>query len=161
MRRLIMTSLPLTLLAMALVTLTSHAAGPNSAMSTAMAPPSGPTEVVYELTFNGPDDTFTFTVEKAQKAGDLTVETLDCCLEGDMWRADLNPVDPEDKDTYGVGDGNIDTWSGTAEVHPWIRGTVTVSYEEGVDTWPATMWVKFSYSTASEGNTGMNITPEF
>ena len=120
-------------------------------------PVPGAVEGVYYLEFAGPGDTFTFDIVKAQKAGDLTAATLDCCIVGDCWRVDLNPVDPMDKDTFAVGDGNITSYSGSATVHPWVSGTVTVSYDHGTDIFPAGMWVKFNYSAA----TGMNITPQF
>jgi len=163
MRKIISISLALALLVLGLVgagvafAQESNVMDPELAAST--PPPPGPTSQVFYLTFLGPTDTHSFYVEKAQKAGDLTVDTRDCCIVGDNWTVDLNPDQPKNKDTSGTGDGNISTFSGAATVHPWVRGTVTVSYDSGVDIWPAGMEVRFTYSQASANNTGMNITP--
>lgn len=162
MRKIISISLALALLVLGLVGAgvafagePTNVPGPGTADT---PPPPGPTSQTFWLTFWGPTDTFTFYVEKAQKAGDLTVDTRDCCIVGDNWTVTLNPAQPKNKDTSGTGDGNISTFSGAATVHPWVRGTVTVSYDSGVDVWPAGMEVRFTYSQASANNTGMNIT---
>ena len=149
----------LTVVAVLVLGLAGAAVAGENSMGAApfVQPTPGVTEQTFVLTFNGPDDTFTFDVCKAWKAGDLTVSTMDCCVVGDCWRVDLNPVDPLYKDTYGIGDGTIDAFTGAATVHPWVRGTVTVSYDHGVDMWPAGMTVKFIYSNEK----GMNITPQF
>jgi hypothetical protein len=104
--------------------------------------------VTYLLSFYGPEDTFTFEVEKAQGAGDLTVDTWDCCIPGDHWRVDLIPKQPADAGdkVTGIGDGNTVTYSGAATSHPWVRGIVVVSYESGVDIWGAGMCVRFQYT---------------
>ena len=121
-------------------------------------PTPGPTEVTFDLVFNTADDTFTFTVDKAQRAGDLTVDTLDCCIAGDLWRVDLEASQPANQSETGIGDGNTSEFSGAATGSPWVHGTVTVSYESGVDVFPAGMTVRFRYSTASDNNTGINVT---
>jgi hypothetical protein len=163
MRKIISISLPLVLLAMGLIGAGVASAGESNVMDPELAasspPPSGPTSQTYNLVFSGPGDTHSFYVEKAQKAGDLTVDTMDCCIVGDNWTVTLNPDQPKNKDTSGTGDGNTSTFSGAATVHPWVRGTVTVSYDAGVDIWPAGMTVRFTYSQPSKNNTGMNITP--
>jgi len=162
MRKIISISLALALLVLGLVGAGVAFAGEPTNVpgpGATDAPVPGPTSQVFYLGFLGPTDTHSFYVEKAQKAGDLTVEVQDCCIPGDNWTVDLNPAQPKNKDTSGTGDGNISTFSGAATVHPWVRGTVTVSYDQGIDMWPAGMWVKFTYSQASANNTGMNITP--
>ena len=167
MRKIIGISLALVLLVIGLVGAGVANAGGSNALGpgAADAPVAGPTSYMTYLTFYGPDDTHSFYVGKAQKAGDLTVDTMDCCIVGDQWTVDLNPDQPKNKDTSGTGDGSIglpgviESWSGAATVHPWVRGTVTVSYDSGIDMWPAGMWVRFTYSQPSQSNTGMNITP--
>ena len=169
MRKIIGISLALVLLVIGLVGAgVANAGEPTNALgpgASSSPPPSGNTSQIYYLTFYGPDDTHSFYVGKAQKAGDLTVDTMDCCIVGDQWTVDLNPDQPKNKDTSGTGDGSIglpgviESWSGAATVHPWVRGTVTVSYDSGIDMWPAGMWVRFTYSQPSQSNTGMNITP--
>lgn len=106
--------------------------------------------VTYAITFWNADDTYEFAVEKAQGAGDLTVDTADCCIAGDLWRVDLapsQPANPANKVT-GIGSGEINVWSGKATAHPWVRGKVVVSYESGVDAFPAGMCVRFQYTKA-------------
>ena len=120
-------------------------------------PEPGPTDVEFLLSFSDADDTHSFAVEKAQKAGDLTVDTLDCCIPGDLWRVDLVSSQPNAA-TSGTGDGSITEFSGAATGHPWVTGVVTVSYDSGVDVFPAGMTVRFHYSQSSNDNTGMNIT---
>jgi hypothetical protein len=106
------------------------------------------TSEIFYLVFGGPDDTYTFGVEKARGAGDLTVDTRDCCIVGDRWRVDLMPNQPSDpKDQVaGVGDGSTGDFTGDATSHPWIGGNVVVSYDSGVDRFPAGMWVRFQYT---------------
>jgi hypothetical protein len=132
--------------------------------ATAEKPAPGVTEAYYYLTFDGPDVTFTFQVDAAQGAGVLTVETMDCCIPGDLWVAFLSHGQPTGNDTgTGVGDGGINLFSGAASVNGWSTGTVTISYDSGVDIWGAGMTVKFTYSSngngKAKGNTGMIITP--
>ena len=165
MRKIIGISLVLVLVATGLIGVAGVASaqesnavdGPSTAGT---PPPPGLTQQWYHVLFTSPTDTFTFYVEKAQKAGDLTVETLDYGPD-DCWRVDLNPDQPKNKDASAIGDGSSQHWSGAATVHPWVKGTVTVSYDQGVDIWAASVWVRFTYSQPSQNNTGMNITPQF
>jgi hypothetical protein len=103
---------------------------------------------IFYLDFWGPGDTYTFGIEKARGTGDLTVDTQDCCMVGDRWRVDLMPNQPASpkKQIFAIGDGNIYDFSGEATGHPWVRGNVVVSYDSGVDVFPAGMWVRFEYS---------------
>lgn len=161
MRKIISISLALALLVLGLVGAGVAFAGEPTNVpgpGAADAPVPGPPSQTFWLVFSGPTDNFTFYVEKAQKAGDLTVDTRDCCIVGDNWTVTLNPDQPKNKDTSAIGDGNTSTFSGAATVHPWVRGTVMVSYDSGVDVWPAGMEVRFTYSQPSKNNTGMNIT---
>lgn len=120
-------------------------------------PVAGPTEVLAFLSFDSADQTHSFTVDKAQKAGTLTVDTLDCCISGDCWKVTLDATQPSNQSAEGVGDGNTSTYSGAASVGPWVHGTVTVSYDHGVDVFPAGMTVRFTYSQHSNNNTGINV----
>lgn len=116
----------------------------------------GYTEAVYSVTFSGPGDTFTFDISKAQGAGELMVDTRDCCIPGDKWKVVVDPTRPRAaiKDATGTGDGNTTINSGSAVTMPFVSGAVTLSYDSGVDVWPAGMMIRFVYSKA----TGMNIT---
>jgi hypothetical protein len=105
------------------------------------------TEAVYDIVFANATETFTFDVVKAQGAGALTVETSDCCIHPDFWRATIDTALPSNpgNDVSEVGDGQFG-FSGAATAHPFISGAVTVSYDSGVDIFPAEMCVKFTYS---------------
>ena len=116
----------------------------------------GVTEAVYFVQFNAAGDTPTFEISKAQGAGELMVDTRDCCIAGDKWKLVVDPNRPRaaKKDATGTGDGNIVLFSGAAATMPFVAGAVTISYDSGVDVFPAGMEVRFVYSKA----TGMNIT---
>jgi hypothetical protein len=105
------------------------------------------TQAVYFLAFENADQTYTFDVVKAQGAGDLTVDTSDCCIHPDFWRATIDSALPANaaNDVSGLGDGDFG-FSGAATAHPFISGAVTVSYDHGVDIFPAGMCVRFTYS---------------
>jgi hypothetical protein len=128
------------------------------------APPApGHTEVVVTLIFNSATNTFTFQVDAAQGAGVLTVETLDCCIAGDLWKVELlhGQASGNDK-SEGTGDGNVVSYSGAASHNGWSKGTVVVSYAGGTDVFPAQMDVKFTFSSngngKAKGNTGITVT---
>jgi len=115
------------------------------------------------LTFYGPDDVFTFRVEKTENtaAGILRVQTKDCCIPGDQWTGEIVAEQPRFKTDVDTSDGNIYTFNGDANVAPFIAGTVMVSYAEGVDNWPAGMTVEFCYSRErADGLDELNITSE-
>lgn len=120
-----------------------------------LAAGQGYTEAVYILTFNSASQTFTFLIEKAQGAGSLIVDTRDCCISGDKWKVVVDPTLPraENKDATGVGSGSTVLFSGSAATLPYIKGGVVVSYDSGVNVFPASMTVRFAYSK----DTGMEI----
>lgn len=126
----------------------------TSGTATAGPPTQGYTEAVYYLELEGPDDILTFEIEKAQGAGQLTVDTQDCCILGDLWMVDIDPMQPAaaNKNGAGLGDGTT-LWSGGAVSMPFVRGLVTVSYDSGVDVFPAHLYIRFVYSKS----TGMHI----
>jgi hypothetical protein len=112
----------------------------------------------YDIIFASADDTFTFGLDKlGGNAGDLTADTADCCIEGDLWTVDFDtalPANPAN-DVSATGDGTINEFTGAATAHPFIRGNVTVSYSGGTDVFPAEMCVRFQYT----GAPGVEITP--
>jgi hypothetical protein len=119
-----------------------------------------PTQLAkYDLTFLSATDTFTFEVAKGEDnpAGDLTADTVDCCIPGDLWQvsfATALPANPAN-DVTGIGNGSTTEYSGAATSHPFVSGSVTVSYSSGTDVFPAEMCVRFQYSKAP----GVEITP--
>jgi hypothetical protein len=120
---------------------------------------AAPTQVAkFDLIFFSPTDTFTFDVTKAENdAGNLTADTIDCCVPGDLWQVDFATAQPANpaNDVTGIGNGSTSEYSGAATSHPFIRGAVTVSYNSGTDFFPAEMCVRFQYSAAP----GVEITP--
>jgi hypothetical protein len=112
-----------------------------------------PTQLAkYDLTFFSAADTYTFEVAKGEDnpAGDLTADTIDCCIPGDLWQvtfATAQPANPAN-DVTGIGNGSTSEYSGAATSHPFISGSVTVSYNSGTDFFPAEMCVRFQYSKA-------------
>lgn len=62
-----------------------------------------------------------------------------------------------------MGSGSTTDASGAASVKGWHSGTVTISYDSGVDVFPAGMSVTFTYASQGQGqakgNTGMVVTP--
>jgi hypothetical protein len=121
---------------------------------------AAPTQLAkYDLIFFSPTDTFTFEIAKAENdpAGDLTADTIDCCISGDLWQVDFATAQPANpaNDVTGIGNGSTTEYSGAATSHPFIRGAVTVSYNSGTDVFAAEMCVRFQYSSAP----GVEITP--
>lgn len=117
----------------------------------------GVTSHTEVLNFTSADQTFSFNVSKAGDAGRLTVDTKDCCLNGDLWTVDIDTALPAAAkyDVSATGDGSTSEFSGPATVKPFISGCVTVSYDSGVDNFPAGMEVRFDYSEPD----GMIIEP--
>lgn len=107
------------------------------------------------LVFYSADDVFTFEIEKNQDtaAGILKVEVMDCCVPGDKWAIMIDGQG--NKDDTGVGNGSIYEFTGETAVAPFVRGTVAISYAQGVDMFPAGMNVQFCYSR--EGKNGQPI----
>jgi hypothetical protein len=105
------------------------------------------TSAVYALSFAAATDTFTFDVAKVQGAGDLTVQTGDCCIHPDYWLATIDAALPANSanDGTGLGDGQGGL-SGAVTAHPFISGSVTISWDSGVNIFPAGMCVSFTYS---------------
>lgn len=119
-----------------------------------------PTQLAkFDLTFSSPTDTFTFEVAKLEDdgAGDLTADTVDCCIPGDLWEVTFETAQPANpaNDVSGIGNGSTSEYSGAATSHPFIRGSVTVSYNSGTDIFPAEMCVRLQYTKAP----GVEITP--
>lgn len=122
---------------------------------TGIAAGQGYTEAVYSLTFASAAATFTFLIEKAQGAGQLVVDTRDCCISGDKWKVVVDPSLPRaaNKDATGVGSGSTVLFSGSAATIPFVTGGVVVSHDSGVNVYPAGMTIRFAYMKG----TGMNI----
>ena len=119
-----------------------------------------PTQLAqYDLVFSSANATFTFGVEKLADAGagDLSVDTIDCCIAGDLWEVTFETQQPANpaNDVTGTGNGSISAFSGSATSHPFIKGSVIVSYAGGTDVFPAEMCVRFQYTKAP----GVEITP--
>jgi hypothetical protein len=112
----------------------------------------------YGLGFFSANDTFTFQIAKGHNgAGNLTADTLDCCIAGDLWQVSFDTARPANSanDAVGVGDGSTTEFSGAATAHPFIRGSVTVSLDTLVGGIPAGVCVRFRYSKGP----GVEITP--
>ena len=112
----------------------------------ATAPTPGATTGTTSLTFNNASQTFAFDVVKAKGSGVLTVDTMDCCIAGDLWRVDLYTAQPASaaNDVVGIGSGSTTQFSGAASAHV-NKGCFQVSYSSGVDVFPASMDVRFQY----------------
>jgi len=76
----------------------------------------------------------------------LTVQVMDCCVPGDIWRAEIYESYPELKAST-EGDGSIEVWSPPAQA-TILTGTayVVIKYVKGVDLWPAGMSIRFEVS---------------
>lgn len=141
--------------------LRSLVVGLMTALALFVAPTAGalPTQLAqYQLDFASATDTFTFSIDKLDSpAGDLTADTKDCCIPGDLWKVSFDTAQPANpvNDVVGIGNGSINVFSGAATSHPFVRGAVTVSYDSGTDIFPASMCVRFQYSSAP----GVEITP--
>jgi hypothetical protein len=119
-----------------------------------------PTQLAkYDLIFFSATDTYTFQVAKGEDnpAGNLTADTVDCCVPGDLWKVAFDTAQPANpaNDVVGIGNGSTSEYSGAATSHPFINGSVTVSYSSGTDLFPAEMCVRFAYTKAP----GVEITP--
>ena len=76
----------------------------------------------------------------------LTVQVRDCCIPGDIWRAEIYESYPAMK-AATEGDGSIEDWSSPAQA-TISSGVayVVIKYVEGVDVWPAGMSIRFEVS---------------
>jgi hypothetical protein len=110
--------------------------------------PQYPFCIFEGLTFNSAADVFSFNIEKTEDtaAGILRIRTLDCCIEGDKWTATLNGMRPNNKQSIATSDGNTIYFNGDAFLAPSNKAELQVSYNKGVDTFPAGMTVEICYS---------------
>jgi hypothetical protein len=121
---------------------------------------AAPTQLAkYDLTFASASTTFTFGVAKLANngAGNLTVDTVDCCIPGDLWTVSIDAVQPANaaNDVSATGNGSTSQYTGAATSHPFINGSVTVSHSGGTNVFPAQMCVRFQYTKSP----GVEITP--
>jgi hypothetical protein len=121
---------------------------------------AAPTQLArYGLSFPSASASFTFQIAKGDNpAGNLTADTIDCCLVGDHWKVSFDTARPANRanDVVGVGNGSTTVFSGAATAHPFIKGSVTVSFDSSLaPSFPAGMCVRFRYSKAP----GVEITP--
>jgi hypothetical protein len=127
------------------------------------AAPTAPGATTYTtyFDFSSATDTFTFDVSATQGSGTLTVETMDCCIVGDLWVSTLEKGKSK-KVTTGIGNGSTTEFSGEAVRKGWTKGTVTFSYASGVDIFPAGITVRITYTPNGKGaKKGAVITPLF
>jgi len=93
-----------------------------------------------ELEFEGPLDAWTYDLTLYPGAT-LDVWVGDSGTPGDIWLAEIYTEDGLADWTYG--DGSTDSYSYPAEAFlPSGLATVSISYDSGVDIWPAHMWVR-------------------
>mmetsp|Transcript_8302 Transcript_8302/g.13135 ORF Transcript_8302/g.13135 Transcript_8302/m.13135 type:complete len:170 (-) Transcript_8302:151-660(-) len=128
------------------------------ALTSAKLEPEYPFCSFKTLGFSSADDEFTFQVQKAEgeAAGILKVDVKDCCIPGDKWGIEIDAQG--NNDVSGVGDGETSDYSGDAAVAPLTKGTVKISYVEGVDEFPAGMDVKFCSSRAGKNGDPIVVT---
>lgn len=53
---------------------------------------------------------------------------------------------PDKTPDFAVGDGSTAAFTGAAYMAPFKYGMVCVTYDSGIDAWPAGMWVEFCCS---------------
>jgi hypothetical protein len=120
---------------------------------------AAPTQLAqYTVILPSATTTFTFQIAKGgNPAGRLTADTLDCCVPGHLWEVSFDTARPANpaRDVFGVGNGSLTEFSGAATARPFIKGSVTVSYDSGTASFPAGVCVRFRYSKAP----GVEITP--
>jgi hypothetical protein len=100
--------------------------------------------VDVSLTFSSAGETFVFDVFPLEN-GSLKVQTEDCCVPGDIWRVGINRNGTGFIGRSNAGTGDTDTFTGKASKdaqagNPYV---VIVSYDQGVDLFPAGMDVCF------------------
>jgi hypothetical protein len=96
------------------------------------------------LTFESAGQTFVFDV-LSLKNGSLKVQSQDCCVPGDIWRVGVNQNGTGFIGRSNAGTGDTETFTGkvtkdTEAGNPYV---VIVSYDQGVDDFPAGMDVCF------------------
>lgn len=107
--------------------------------------PAAVFEQEFDLSFDGPNRVFTFSVE-TDGAGTLQVDTMDCCIPGDMWGVRVIPGDPCQPIQENCGNGSITEFSGLVEATGVSSAVVEVFYCQGVDLFSAGMTVRFRYT---------------
>src|SRR5688572_27800013 len=100
-------------------------------------------EEATTLILSSATDVFTLEVtipeagDGAGRNGRLTVDTIDCCIAGDIWGVRIIKANGK-VIAEGTGDGSITAYSGAASI-PSIPGktvTVEVFYVSGTDVFP-------------------------
>lgn len=116
-------------------------------------PSSSATPVTFSMEFNSPDDVLKFDV-KASGDGVLKVDTMDCCVEGDVWGLKAKSIKPKAKD-QACGSGSVSVFSGEVSLPSFRKGSLRLYYCSGVDLFPAVMTIRFSYT-----GTSFTVTPK-
>ncbi len=109
--------------------------------------------IQMNVVFGSAGDVFNYVV-KASGDGNLTVDTMDCCVEGDQWGLKAKSRKPKAKD-QACGSGSTTTFSGPVVLERLKKGKVKLYYCEGVDDFPAGMTIRFSYT-----GTSFTVTPK-
>ena len=102
-------------------------------------------EEQFVLTFGQANEVLVFEVTTAG-TGDLIVDTLDCCIEGDQWGVRIIDQVRNCIIDEACGNGSIEEFSGEAVAPNFTAGVVEVFYCQGVDVFPAGMTVRFRYT---------------
>ena len=102
-------------------------------------------EEQFVLTFGQANEVFVFEVT-TDGTGDLIVDTLDCCIEGDQWGVRIIDTARNCIIDEACGNGSIEEFSGEAVAPDFTAGVVEVFYCQGVDVFPAGMTVRFRYT---------------
>jgi hypothetical protein len=100
--------------------------------------------ITVPLSFFSAGETFVFDVLPLTN-GSLKVKTQDCCVPGDIWRAGVNENGTGFIGRSNAGTGDTDTFTGkvTKDAQAGNPYVVIVSYDQGVDLFPAGMDVCF------------------
>jgi hypothetical protein len=166
MKKSIITSAMATVLAFGITTAFADDHGQSNnnpgALKAPNKTPEFPSCWLQSATFYSAEEVLSFHVAKTEDtaAGILRVRTQDCCIAGDEWQAEIVADQPRFNTDAAVGDGSTATFTGDAYVAPFIAGNVNISYDSGVDIFPAGMTIEFCYSREREdGLDELSITP--